>query len=154
MDYYEMRWNERKRLLISSSIIGSIAALLLIVWGVVTMGFSSITEVFQAAVALVFLALLFTAIIVIVRMIKNGTGEGFAINMLNGFWMVVINSFSASMIGMVIGLFMMVVFFWLFLIVAAIYAMYFPISTIYFYVKYKKEVASKESVSPSDLKEI
>lgn len=145
MNYYEMRWNERKEFLKSSSIIGTIAALLFTMWVAISSGFSSIAEVFEAVLTFVVLALLFTAIIVVTRMMRNhgGAGKGFAINMVNGLWIAAINAFTGSGIGIVIGLFLMFIFFWLFLIVAAIYAIYFPISTIYFYVMYKKQIGSK-----------
>lgn len=152
MDNYEMRWNERKGFLVSSLIIGSIAAILVIIWGIITTGVSDVGEFFQVIFAFVFLDLLFTAIIVMIRMIKNNgsIGGGFAINMLNGLWTTVINAFTGSWLGIVIGLLMMVVFFWLFLFVAAIYAIYIPISTIYIYVMYKKQVGPKASSVSSE----
>lgn len=143
MNNYEMEWIERKELLKSSLIFGTIVSFLFILFFSITnSAINSIGDVFEAFTAFLFFALVFTATMIVVKMIKKGgVGQGIFITLLYGVWTAAKNAFAGSMLGVALGVLIMIVFFWLFLIVVAIYAIYVPISSIYYYTMYKKQKA-------------
>ncbi|NLP16745.1 MAG: hypothetical protein GX379_06890 [Clostridiales bacterium] len=143
MNNYEMEWIERKELLKSSLIFGTIVSFLFILFFSITnSAINSIGDVFEAFTAFLFFALVFTATMIVVKMIKRGgVGQGIFITLLYGVWTAAKNAFAGSMLGVALGVLIMIVFFWLFLIVVAIYAIYVPISSIYYYTMYKKQKA-------------
>ena len=142
MGYYQMLWEERKRFLKSSCILGAIIAIVLtIVIG--KQGISSVSDFFELILVFVVFSLFFIAVVAVARMIFGGgsAGGNFAIGAVNGLWMATLNAFTGSMLGIAIGLCMLFFFIILFGIVAAIYTIYLPISSIYYFIKARQENA-------------
>ena len=151
MGYYESEWNERKSFLFKSMLIGAILAIALtILLGifafkseeVYTAG--TVVQMILTLIAVAFVGFLYlSAIVAVMRMVmsKSSVGGGIVTNFIRGFWLTVIGMFTGGWIGIVIGFLLMIVFIYLFVFVAFGYAIYLPISSIYLYIRYKREKA-------------
>ena len=143
MNNYEMLWNERKQFLKVNSMIGAILSVGLNIWFYKdSFGISAFWKCGGLG-SLIFTTLLgfllFTACISIARMMKEQGQTGLLIGFLTGFLSVIIRTAKTGVVGLSFGMVMMFVFGGLFLIVAAGYSVYLPVSSIYRFVKYKQE---------------
>ena len=142
MGQYELAWKERKSFLVVSAIIGGIIALitdvLILRAAYEEMDFGQI--IIGSVACFVIMACIFIPIVTVVRMMGK-RAEGFAIGILCGLWSTMVSSLLNFGPGMVIGILEMIVFGFLFAAVAAGYCIYLPVSSIYYYVKYRQEKA-------------
>lgn len=86
-------------------------------------------------------ALFFISFVAVFRMLFGGDGAGknFAIGAVNGVWIATLNAFTGSILGIVIGVFMLFFFIILFGILATIYAVYLPVTSIYYFIRARQE---------------
>ena len=146
MGEYEYLWNERKEFLLSSLKIGAIATVCICVFGLIAI-ISAGTPWWQAILAL--LVMMIPSILIVVPAVAVGRlvfgsgviGGGAITRFLNGIWMMIWGILTGGWFGLVIGLLLCMIFVWVFGAVVIGYAIYLPISSIYLYVKYKKEIA-------------
>lgn len=149
MKSYEMLWNERKSFLFSSMAAGGVIAIFLGVLATAIMIYENkmmdgfVGNVFEIIGSTLLLFIMFSACIAVGRLVfgKSSVGGNFATNMVHGFWVTVVNTITGGWLGLMLGLFLCFVFFWLFMAVTIGYSIYLPVSSIYLYVKYKKEIA-------------
>lgn len=149
MENYQELWEERKGFLKTSCLIGVIIALVCTAlmgkyaFASVSNAGDFVTAIIVMLMLFVMFALFFIAVVSVGRMVfgKSESGSNFAIGLVNGIWTATLNAFSGSLVGIVIGLCMALVFLIAFGIVAAIYAIYLPISSIYYFAKAKQVTA-------------
>ena len=142
MGTYTALWMERKKFLFSSMIIGAIITVVLAVVMLFNPPEGTMIElVFSYIATVVGLFLFFTAVVAVGRLVfgKGSAGGNFATNVIVGFWSTIIGIIRGGVFGIVIGMFLMIVFTFLFAVVAAGYAIYLPISSVYYFVMYRKE---------------
>ena len=156
MNTYTTKWNERKKFLFSSTIIGAALAILFLVFFIISNGPGSrfaLEDILFAFLFFLVLVLIFTPLILVGRLVfsKNSIGGSFATNTISGLFYMAMDMMSGGYIRATIGVFMFVLFGALFLLTVAIYVVYLPVSTIYFYVMYKKEHAMLEEASDMEL---
>lgn len=149
---YEERWIERKSFLRSSTIIGAILAAAFSIWAMIegiknSDGLKEIlSTILGSLVVFIIFLLIFSALIAVGRLIFGGsTGGNLVTNAMNGFWVMCISTVTSGGIGMVIGAIMFFGFVFLFMAVAAGFAVYLPISSIYLYVMYRQEMADMKT---------
>ena len=140
MGYYEAAWTERKHFLATSSIIGMIISLVTTILSAAGGMFEGMEGAAAGGFIVFFIlfSILFIPVVTIVRMM-GGKAEGFAIGMLSGLWTSMLSSIFDWGPGMVIGMIEFCIFGILFSIVALGYAVYLPVSSIYYFIKYKQE---------------
>ena len=143
MGTYTALWMERKKFLLSSMIIGAILTVLIAVWMLTDIpeGRTVISLALEFVATVIGLFLFFTAVVAVGRMVfgKSSVGSNFATNVIIGFWSTIIGIMRGGVFGIVIGMLLMIVYWFLFVIVAVGYSIYLPISSIYYYVMYRKE---------------
>ena len=147
MGEYEYLWNERKNLLVSSIKIGAIIGLCITL--VLTITLSNLEVLERIAfffVTLLGMAFGISIIVVVGRLIfSNHTSSeisrGALAGFMHGIWMTICGLFTSGIVGLFIGLALCLVFGSVFGVVLIGYSIYLPISSIYLYIQYKKEIA-------------
>ena len=146
MGTYTVLWMERKSFLFSSMIVGAILTVAIAIWMLTDIpeGRTFISLAFEFVATVIGLFLFFTAVVAVGRMVfgKSSVAGNFATNVIVGFWSTIIGIIRGGVFGIVIGMFLMIVFAFLFAVVAAGYAIYLPISSIYYFVMYRRECAA------------
>ena len=144
MGYYESAWKDRKSFLFSSMLIGAVLAIAFAVFMAfnLTEGYSFFENVMGVIGVALIGFVVFSALVAVGRLVffKNAAGGNFATNFVNGVWLTIVSMITGGWFGLVIGLLLCFVFLWLFAIVVIGYAVYLPISSIYLFIRYKKEV--------------
>lgn len=149
MNYYQKKWEERKRFLKSTCIISTIITIVIFVATLFcSAGFETIWEIVFIPIMFLGMDVVFTAYVAVFRMVfgKSNIGRGIGANMLRSFWTLIVSSCFYSIPGMCLGLLLMVVFCFLLMICGVWYAIYLPITTIYYYLQARKERTEGDSL--------
>lgn len=146
MGEYEYLWNERKDFLLSSVKIGAIATVCVTILTIIALLYNGMDfgpTVLTMLLVMILLFLIITPAVAVGRLVfGNGkVGGGIITNFLHGVWSTVWGILTGGWIGLVIGLFLCMVFAGVFCAVVIGYAIYLPISSIYLYIMYKNEIA-------------
>lgn len=151
MTTYTERWNERKKYLFSSMLIGAVLAVvfLIFIFFEGTGSHFTLEDILWACIYFLVAFVIITPVILVGRLVfsKNSIGGSFATNMISGLFFMAVDMMSGGYIRATIGIFMFMIFGALFLLTVAIYVVYLPVSTMYLYVMYKKERALSEEVN-------
>ncbi|MCI2048307.1 MAG: hypothetical protein LKJ76_01130 [Lachnospiraceae bacterium] len=140
METYTMKWEKRKDFLKKSCLIGLIAGIIVsVLLIIVSGGIQTGKDIWEAVVFVVIMILFSIAATCVIRMMKNGSSEGFAIGALGSFWGMCLGAFSGGTFGFVAGFIMMIIYGLLFIAVACFYAIYLPVTSVYYYIRQKNE---------------
>lgn len=154
MGYYETIWEDRKRMTFTSLIAGGIIGLIVAIATCVNAGYGFWGDLGQGILMFLIITLFLTAMIIIIRSIHQGSAAGVAAGAGVGILASLIGAIASSArgggIGLVLSFCMLIIFLFVLLVVAAIYAIYIPISDIYYFVKAKQERATVAGSESSD----